>query len=99
MRLALKLGRTLRELLASIDSAELTYWQAFDLDEPIGGDAEDYRAGLPAAVAFNLNRRQGSQAMHPLDFIPWSARSRTQVIVLEDDDEAIAAFDRTVGLH
>jgi len=98
MRLALRMGRTLRELLASIDSRELTLWAAFDRLEPFGGDAEDYRAALAASVTYNMNRGQGRPARHPLDFIPWSEHSKQQIIVLKDGEEG-AAFDRTIGLQ
>lgn len=98
MRLALRMGRTLRELLATIDSAELTQWLAFDELEPLGADADDYRAALPAAVYINANRAQGAAAVHPLDLLPWSARQRREPVQL-DDDALVDAFDRLVGLN
>jgi hypothetical protein len=96
MRLALRLGRTLRELLATIESSELTLWQAFDDLEPIGGDADDYRAALAAAVTFNVNRGPNTPVKHPLDLIPWSSRHRPIVL---GDDETVEAFDRLIGLN
>lgn len=84
----------MRELLATVDSAELTEWMAFAELEPFGGPADDYRAGLPAAAVVNVHR-DGGQPVQPLDFIPWAPRPEPQAL---DDDALVDAFDRLVGL-
>lgn len=44
---------TVRQLLESIDSAELTEWMAYDQIEPFGPQREDLRAGLICSTVAN----------------------------------------------
>lgn len=60
------------QLLAEITSSEIVEWQAFGRIEPFGGAAEDYRAGIGAAMTYNANRGKDSDAVHPLELFPWS---------------------------
>ncbi len=66
-RLAAELGMTVRELLARMDSRELSEWMAFDRIEPIGsGRANLALAGLSAITA-NVNR---DSKRHPEPYAP-----------------------------
>jgi hypothetical protein len=71
LRLALALGCTQGELLDRMTSEEWTEWQAFDAMEPIGAWRDDYNAGMLMALLANVNRKRGSQAFKPLDFMPF----------------------------
>jgi hypothetical protein len=64
---------TVRELRERMDAEEFVCWQAFDRLEPLGADADDYRAGLVAATLINVNRRRGAPPVRPFDLFPWRA--------------------------
>lgn len=65
--LALAMGRTVGELLESMDAAELVHWFAlFELD-PWTADRDDWRNGLLCAVVANAMTGSGYKAD---DFIP-----------------------------
>ena len=58
--------------METIGARELSEWRAFERIEPFGPHVDDYRAGLPAAVARNLNRAKPTDpVVRPLDFFPW----------------------------
>lgn len=69
------MGRTVRELLASIDSAELTEWMAFERLEPFGDLHADFRAGSICAALVNLHVPEGKPALRPADFMPALAKA------------------------
>lgn len=93
----MRLGRTLRELDASIDCRELALWSAFLEIEPLGGPAFDWVAGLAPAIMINQGRgkESGQAPMTPTDLVPWAKPAPIEL----DDDEAVAMFDRLVGLE
>jgi hypothetical protein len=57
----------LRVMLATMDSAELALWDAFDQIEPIGERRADLRAGI---IAANIAAGQRAGAHKPGDFVP-----------------------------
>ena len=59
-----------------IDSEEFAEWMAFDSLEPIGGNAEDYRAGIIASALINIHRKRGAEAVKPLELFPWHIEPR-----------------------
>jgi len=65
MKLARSLGRNLRELYATTDSAELTKWEALDMIEPWGDDWQQ-AATICSAV---FQAMTGSRIPWP-DFVP-----------------------------
>jgi hypothetical protein len=71
----LALGRTVRELEASIDSSELTEWMAYNQIEPIPDS--NWHTGLLASVMCNLWSKSRSK---PDDFIPRVKHSRRQSV-------------------
>lgn len=73
MRLARQMGRTLAELLDSIDSHELSLWIAYDRLEPL--DDPYWRTGLICSTMANINKDKKTTAFKPDDFIP---RQRNQ---------------------
>lgn len=50
MTLALRLGRTVGELMNGMDTYELSLWREFDRMSPIGDERADERAALLATV-------------------------------------------------
>ena len=53
-----------------MSSAELTEWIAFYNLEPFGGDTKYIGDAITASTIANVNRKKGSKAMKPDDFIP-----------------------------
>lgn len=68
--MALALGCTVRELLARIDSRELSEWMCFYTLEPFGDVRGDLQAGIVAATIANANSGKGSKTFQPADFMP-----------------------------
>lgn len=66
----------MQQVLDGIDAEEFAEWQAFDSIEPIGGQADDYRAGLVASILANIHRKKGADAIRPLDLFPWHIEPR-----------------------
>lgn len=69
-RLALKLGKTVHELLSTISGNELAEWMAYEQIEPFGPLVEDWRAGQVCATVANVQRRQETPAFKADDFMP-----------------------------
>lgn len=84
-------GCSVRELLARVDSRELTEWMGFERIEPFGADMDSFRnAQLCATV---MNARVGVRNMRiaqARDFMP---RSRREMSV----DEMISNFKMATG--
>jgi hypothetical protein len=78
MQLSLRLGRSVQELLATVSSAELTLWQAFNMREPIGDWRHDLGHGVVASVTANANRAKDAEVFQPIDFMPLSAKPKVQ---------------------
>ncbi|QDU62173.1 hypothetical protein Pan216_30400 [Planctomycetes bacterium Pan216] len=67
---------TRRQLLRSLDSAELTEWTAYWNLEPWGEEKADYRTGLLASVMCNLWKSKKGKTYKPEDFMPKTKRRR-----------------------
>lgn len=70
MALALRLGRSLRELLETVSAEELTLWRAYDLKQPIGDWRHDLGHAVVASTVANVNRGKNSEAYKYADFMP-----------------------------
>lgn len=75
---------TVRELLARIDSRELSEWMAYAALEPFGETRGDLRAGIVASVIANVHRGKGQKAFQPTDFLPEFGRPERQGQSVED---------------
>ena len=84
-RLALALGRTVNELISTLDAAELVEWMAFYRIDPWGGYRTDLAAATIAATMANIKRAPNQTAYSTDDFIPYQ---RLPELV---DDQAISA--------
>ena len=81
--MALALGYTVRELLARIDSRELSEWMAFYSLEPFGDIRGDLQAGIVASTIANANSGKGSRTFQPADFMPLMEKPE------QDEDDMI----------
>jgi Protein of unknown function (DUF4035) len=52
------MGRTVRELLSSLDSEEIAEWAAFYRLDPFGGIRGDYQAAVVAQVVAQANAKK-----------------------------------------
>lgn len=79
-RLAKTLGMTVGEVLCRMSAREFREWLAYDSIEPIDSDRRmELAAGVNAALHYNMNRRQGSPAMTPRQFMPnWDGSDAKQ---------------------
>lgn len=84
---------TVRELLARIDSRELTEWMAFYELEPWGTGIDDHRAGEVAAVVANVNRdpKKRRQPYKSTDFFPPRHPDEAYELSMEEDGAKWAA--------
>ena len=81
-RLALALGRTVREIETTMDFNELMEWLAFMRLEPLGEIRADYRAGMISSVLANCNRGKDTKAFQPEDFMPFYDKPKTPIKAL-----------------
>jgi hypothetical protein len=89
-KLALALGRTVRELEGSISSAELSEWIAYNAIDPMPDPA--YEAGLQCAVMANMWTSKGKAK--PEDFM----RLARPVRILSGE-EGLAFFSRLKAIQ
>lgn len=68
---------TVKQLLASLDSAELTEWMAFNNIEAIGEARADLRAGIVASTVANHGTRVIREPYRPRDFMPYVVQPGT----------------------
>jgi|TARA_R110002020_G_scaffold155495_3_gene336584 hypothetical protein len=62
---------TVRELLARIDSKELSEWMAYYELNPFGTVRDDLQAGIIASTIANVNRGKSDKSFTPSDFMPY----------------------------
>ena len=62
---------TVRELLARIDSRELSEWMAYYELNPFGSVRDDLQAGIVASTVANVNRGKNDKSFTPSDFMPY----------------------------
>ena len=62
---------TVRELLARIDSKELSEWMAYYELNPFGTVRDDLQAGIIASTIANVNRGKNDKSFTPSDFMPY----------------------------
>ena len=90
------MGKSVKQLLAEMDSAELTEWMAYEQVEPFGEWRADLRAGIIASTIANALRGRGSRPLTPEDFMPQFAPRAAQEMSV---DETIAAFAAAFGVE
>ncbi|GAB5100497.1 phage tail assembly protein T [Caballeronia sp. HLA56] len=76
MRIAMKLGMSVRRAKLEVSSAEYADWVALFEHEPWGEHIEDLRVGTLMSLLYNMNRGKDAPALNAADFTPWSGWSR-----------------------
>lgn len=89
---------TVRELLARIDSRELSEWSAYFGLEPWGTEVEDWRAGLVASTIANANRdpKRQKKPYQPKDFMPQRVPPKEEEQSWEDQAKILEMWARTM---
>lgn len=64
------MGKSKRELLESMDSRELSEWEALYSIEPLPEDRADLRAGVIASATIAPHMKRGARTPAPGDFLP-----------------------------
>jgi hypothetical protein len=94
------MGKSYAELLASMDSPELTEWEAlYTLIEPMPEDRADLRMGITVSNAYAPHIRKGAAMPRPSDFIPkWDGKPSKPKQTIDQMkaiwDQAARAFSR-----
>ncbi|MEM4234433.1 MAG: DUF4035 domain-containing protein [Candidatus Methanomethylicaceae archaeon] len=83
-RLAIALGKTLREL-ADMPWSELAVWLAYSNIEPFGEQRADLRSAIVSAVIANCHRASGVAPYSPSDFMPVFCEDDRLVEVTSDE--------------
>jgi hypothetical protein len=68
-RLALELGKTVRELETGLSSAEFDEWAMFEAQEPFGYRRHNMHAGIMAAASIAPHVRKGKKPPTYRDFM------------------------------
>lgn len=89
----------MRELLAKIDSRELSEWIAYFHLEPWGCEVEDWRAGMIASTIANANRdtKKRSKPFTPEDFMPQRIEPQKEEQSWEDQAQIFEMWFRLAG--
>lgn len=101
-RLALAMGRTLKELRAVLSHAEFQDWCLYFQVEPWGESRADLRAGIIASTVANYAgrmRANGADPALPRDFMPFIDRQEPESPAIEQqltDDELAAWADAAI---
>ena len=98
-RLALALGRPVREMLASMGSDELTEWMAYYQLEPFGDYRADYRSGVVASTFANAHRAKDANPFRPEDFMPFLEKKKPQEEIPLNVARVKAMFSHKVAKH
>jgi hypothetical protein len=89
---------TVGELLARIDSRELTAWMAYErVAGPLGPERADMQAAIIASTIANANRGKRGRAFKPEDFIPKWDQIRPQQQTEQDHLRLVQALNRAMG--
>lgn len=88
MVLALRLGRTLGEVLACMDTYELSLWREFDRSSPLGDERGDL---LHASLAATVAQAAGAK-VQPMDMLVRWGAADTQEQAAEAGESAMKAF-------
>lgn len=84
---------TVGTLLRTMSSSELTNWIGFAQLEPFGGDVDDYRAGIGAATAINLKRKEGAAVVIPSQLMPWNDYEPEKERVMSPEETSAAILN------
>ncbi|CAB3859325.1 hypothetical protein LMG26788_02178 [Achromobacter pulmonis] len=89
MMLALRLGRTLGEVLAGMDTYELSLWREFDRTSPIGDERSDL---LSATLAATVAQAAGAKVKPEDMLIRWGGNDAQEEAAAAAGESAMKAF-------
>lgn len=89
--MGLALGKTVKQLLREIDSAELTEWYAYFKLEPFGSEADFLQAGIISSVVANVNKGKNTKPFEPYDFVPSSFKAKLSK--KQSPEDILAVFE------
>lgn len=97
----MSMGKTVREMLGSMDALELTEWFAYMRIETLPQDRADLCAGIVASATANFGSRQIRKPYRAADFMPYLNRQESGPVLLADKDKQSAlimkaCFNKTV---
>lgn len=101
LRWALQLGRTPRDLLASVTSEDIVEMIAFDQLEPMGALPMQFAFGQVCATIANVRRPAKQKPFRPENFFPALAREvgdrdSDEPILLDDPEAQSALIKRAI---
>lgn len=85
------MGKTVKQLLKEVDSAELTEWRAYYRIEPFGTEQDYLQAGIISSVIANVNKSKSTSPFNPYDFVPSSFKAR--IARKQSPEDMIKAFE------
>lgn len=87
---------TVKELLARIDSREISEWIAFFGLEPWGTETEDWRAGMIASTIANVNRdtKKQKKPFQPDDFMPQREKPDHEEQNIEEQTQVLGMWSQ-----
>ena len=91
---------TVGELLARVDSRELTEWEAYErVSGPLGGERIDHLSAMLQATIANANRGKGQKVYEPEAFMPkWGvAKPAAGPMSGHDMLEAVKKLNKRMG--
>jgi hypothetical protein len=94
------MGCTVGELLARIDSRELTEWEAYErLAGPVGDERLDHLFAMLQATIANVNRGKNQKAYESSGFMPkWGlAKLDTGPMTGEEMLQAVKKINKRMG--
>ena len=75
---------SVRQLLASLDSSEITEWIAYDQLEPFGEQREDLRVGQICSTVANHSFSPPKKPHRPSDYMLFSPERQDKPVLLQD---------------
>lgn len=88
---------TVRELLARIDSQELSEWMAFARVQPFGDRRMDERFGILCSALWNISGKVANEPLQPGDFFATLGKLDRQPQSAEEQKLICSAIATTLG--
>lgn len=76
---------------------EFREWQLYARIEPFGSAHEDYRFGKLMAIMVNMQRKRGSKALQPWDFMPPFEKRTKKYQTWQEQLQVVEALNQAFG--
>ena len=84
-------------MLRELSSVQVAEWIAYYNLEPFGFTTDWLRTGVVAAMIANVNRKKGTKAAMPEDFVPNKRKKRQSVSEQRSVLQQIVRWAKSVG--